>query len=99
MFDSYLNEIRLSKNTNSNRELKFKVLKRSNDKCKEQVEKIIDIGKKDKQVDSVFDHGLFKEIEDIVQKIHGDDLENHSLSRCVDRLGKSLREDYDEDFK
>lgn len=99
LFDSYLNEIRLSKNTNSNRELKFKVLKRSNDKCKEQVEKIIDIGKKDKQVDSVFDHGLFKEIEDIVQKIHGDDLENHSLSRCVDRLGKSLREDYDEDFK
>jgi len=34
-----------------------------------------------------------------VQKVHGDELENHSLSRCVDRLGKSLREDYDEDFK
>lgn len=48
----------------------------------------------------MFDHRLFSEIEDIVQKVHGgEDLENHSLSKCVDRLGKSLREDYDEDFK
>lgn len=50
-------------------------------------------------MESVFDHRLLNEIEDIVQKIHGDELENNSLSRCVDRLGKSLREDYDEDFK
>ena len=34
-----------------------------------------------------------------MQKLYGDELENYSLSRCVDRLGKSLREDYDEDFK
>jgi hypothetical protein len=45
LYDNYLNEVRLSKNTNSNRELKFKVLKRSNDKCREMVDKIIDFGR------------------------------------------------------
>lgn len=48
LYDNYLNEVRLSKNTNSNRELKFKVLKRSNDKCREMVDKIIDFGRSDK---------------------------------------------------
>lgn len=47
----------------------------------------------------MFDHRLFSEIEEIVKKMHGDEVEKYSLSRCVDRLGKSLREDYDEDFK
>lgn len=76
-------------------------MKRSNDKNKEYVDQILTYGKKDKSKvsESVFDHRLFKEIEDVVKFIHGDDLETYTLSKCVDKLGKSLREDYDEDFK
>ena len=50
---------------------------------------------------SVFNHKLFVEIEDILNNMNKNEKNNeislYNLNECVDKLGRSLREDYNVD--
>lgn len=71
----------------------FQFYKMNNNSIKENIEHILSKSRQQQDIEECFNHPLFDELYKVVENI--DDKEC-TLILCIEQVGKSLRDDYDE---
>lgn len=83
---------------------KYKLLKRNNDKIAINLESIIAQSlrarfySQDQDQQETFSHNIFDNLQQIFTNLTGTKEAKYTLSESVDKLGRSLREDFDEEI-